>query len=122
MIRKLSAGVRTLRNFTGTEGLDRLCSLAKHNGKDAKIVELRQFDKEKICTSELRKLCLILVKRNVVKLVGSDVYLWQRRGLSQGWHLIKLVFEKKWGMPEFNKVLSRIVQKNFKWKKYEKNL
>ena len=87
MIRKLSSsGVKNLRSSSvGSESLDKVCSLAKHNGKDVKIVELKQFDKEEIFTSELRKLCLILVKRNIVRLVGSDVYLWQRKGLSQGW-------------------------------------
>ena len=83
VIRKLSSGVN-IKGAKWYEDLDRVCSLGKHCGKDAKVLELRQFEKETICMSDLRRLCLILVKRNVVKLVGSDVYLWQKKGLSQG--------------------------------------
>ncbi|XP_075258848.1 uncharacterized protein LOC142350780 [Convolutriloba macropyga] len=90
--------------------LELLAHQIKKVNNTAKVCELKKLENDTINVDELRKQCLLLVKRNVLKCAWSkDCFLWQQRGLSQGANISSFLsylylneIDKKFLVSQFN--------------------
>ena len=103
--------IRNLSQFSRHEDtLELLAQQIKKVKNTAKVCELKKLLNDTINVDELRKQCLLLVKRNVLKCaLSQDWFPWQQRGLFQGANISSFLsylylneIDKKFLVSQFN--------------------